>query len=68
MRSSPLARTAERERRAVHTMPARAPRLPGNADTGIGTTSQTTVFNGFFLNSAAPERDLHGIIDRIRKA
>jgi hypothetical protein len=45
-----------------------APRLPGNADTGIGTTSQTTVFNGFFGVSRAPLRVLRGIIDRIRKA
>ncbi|MCA8500089.1 hypothetical protein LGN13_00135 [Burkholderia multivorans] len=44
------------------------PRLPGNADTGIGTTSQTTVFNGFFGVSRAPLRVLRGIIDRIRKA
>ncbi|KAB0641242.1 hypothetical protein [Burkholderia stagnalis] len=41
--------------------------LPGNTDTGIATTSQTTVFNGFFRALPAPERDLRGIIDRIRK-
>ncbi|WP_155631313.1 hypothetical protein [Burkholderia stagnalis] len=43
------------------------PPLPGNTDTGIATTSQTTVFNGFFRALPAPERDLRGIIDRIRK-
>ncbi|WP_330728706.1 hypothetical protein [Burkholderia multivorans] len=60
----PGARSARppRPRRALRA------RLPGNADTGIGTTSQTTVFNGFFGVSRAPLRVLRGIIDRIRKA